>query len=193
MFATTEGERTAPSVPGFISNSILSDTSIRINWFSEGAASYKIYRSTTGLSGTYSFLAADSASPYDNTSLASGTQYCYKVSAIGSTGLESAQSAGTCGVPRSLAPPTGLSITYLDEGRYFRMFWNAPAGTQGESVTYQFAVMRPGGEWTTWVGASESPLTSQATHGYGDFTWPVGSQFKVRAKIGTAYSAYSSP
>ena len=108
---------------------------ISISWSaSSGATSYKIYKSTTGPTGTYSYFATNTASPsYDSTypGLIPDTQYCYQVSAIGTLGSESAKSIAACATTSPTPPaPTGLQATVVSQSQV-NLSWNAVSGAAG--------------------------------------------------------------
>jgi fibronectin type 3 domain-containing protein len=89
---------TNPGVPSTVAASTPADNTVRVTW-SAGApagATYKIYRSTGACpGGVFAQIASGLTSlTYDDTNLAGGSVYSYKVSAVDATGLcESAQSS----------------------------------------------------------------------------------------------------
>ena len=99
--ATTAAPVTAPSN---LAASATSSTAIVLTWTdnSSNESSFEIWRSTTGGSGTYTLrkTAAANAESTNDTGLTPGTQYCYKVRALGSGIVpNSAFSTSDCATP----------------------------------------------------------------------------------------------
>lgn len=79
-------------------------------------ASYNVYRATyaSGACGVYAVLntAAITVTTYTDSSVATGGQYCYEVTAVAANGAESGPDVlPTNPVSLPPAPPTGISAT----------------------------------------------------------------------------------
>jgi hypothetical protein len=92
---------TPPTVPGSVTATALSQTTIRVSWSAStdsggsGLAGYVVYRSTT-LGGTYAPISSGlsvASLSFDDTSLSQGQQRFYKVLALDGNGNQSALSA----------------------------------------------------------------------------------------------------
>ncbi|MGH7498489.1 MAG: fibronectin type III domain-containing protein [Gemmatimonadales bacterium] len=107
----------ALTAPTDVSAAATSTTAIALTWTdnSTNEQSFEIWRSTSGLSGTYSLLStvAANTTSSSNTGLTAGTQYCYKVKAIGAGIVPSSPlSAGSCATTATpVVAPSGLAAT----------------------------------------------------------------------------------
>jgi fibronectin type 3 domain-containing protein len=104
---------TPPSVPA-APTATAGCSSVTVSWNPvSGAASYNIYRSTSG--GAYTKISTgQTGSSYGDSPLAAGTTYNYELTAVGSDGCESATSAASgAAVPSGLpaAAPVISSVT----------------------------------------------------------------------------------
>ena len=73
-----------PQPPTSITSSVLSSSSIKLDWDNiEGATSYKIYRST---GGDYSLVGTVTTNTFTNTGLSSNINYSYKISSVNIAG-----------------------------------------------------------------------------------------------------------
>jgi hypothetical protein len=103
--------------PTDVTATAASTTAIDLTWTdnSSGEESFEVWRSTTGASGTYSKLTTVDANvtTANDASLTPGSQYCYKVKAIGSGIVpNSPLSSSSCATtPTPVATPTGVSAT----------------------------------------------------------------------------------
>jgi fibronectin type 3 domain-containing protein len=118
---------TGLQVTAFTSNSI------SLSWNSvSGASHYYVYRSDSA-SGPYSSSYSSSTS-YNDSGLAAGTTYYYKVSAISSSsGSESPQSAYVSGTTISWPAPTGLQVTAFTSNS-ISLSWNSVSGASNYRV-----------------------------------------------------------
>ncbi|MBN2417054.1 fibronectin type III domain-containing protein [bacterium] len=105
----------APAAPGGLSATAVSTSQINLNWNdnSSNEDGFKIERKT-GAGGTWSQIATvgSNATSYNNTGLASGTTYYYRVKAyngIGDSGFSNEANATTGELPT--AAPSGLSAS----------------------------------------------------------------------------------
>jgi hypothetical protein len=88
-------DKTPPGVPNGISITAVSSAEVKVSWKPSaddtGVKGYKIYRN-----GAY--LKTTDATSMTDTGLTPKTKYCYRVSAFGDSGNESAQSTDVCAV-----------------------------------------------------------------------------------------------
>ena len=80
-----------------------------------GALTYSVQRSTTGLSGSFSNLAAPAVNLYVDTTCVPGTQYWYQVAATNAVGTGSYNPTGTNDLPLTITPclPGQINLGYL--------------------------------------------------------------------------------
>ena len=124
---------TRPAAPVISAVQGLDTDSIQVTWGAvSGAASYRVYRAFSR-GGSYNPLAQDltALSYTDGQDLASGAQYWYKVSAVG-TGGESSLSAPVCGWTRPVAP-TLASVDPLSSSS-LKVTWGGLVGAAGYKV-----------------------------------------------------------
>lgn len=120
--STTPADTTAPSVPAGL-NAAASKTSISLTWNPStdnvGVAGYNIYRNGQLLI----YIANETY--YDDAGVTVGTEYYYEISALDSSGNESALSTKTLAIiPTAGAPstPTGLAATASKTSIF--LIWN---------------------------------------------------------------------
>lgn len=97
-----------------------STSAIALTWTdnSSDETGFEIWRSKTGAGGTYTLrktVAANAASSNDS-GLTAGTQYCYKVRAIGGAGGTPSDFSGSSCATTPLSPPTSLVATVTAPG-----------------------------------------------------------------------------
>ncbi|MFH0981933.1 MAG: matrixin family metalloprotease, partial [Planctomycetota bacterium] len=110
---------TVPSAPtGVTASDGTYCDKVTVNWSTvTGATSYKIYRSTTSLSCA-SFLATDTAPPYDDTTATAGTTYYYSVKATNACGDSPCSNVDPGYRATVPSAPTGVTAsdgTYCDK------------------------------------------------------------------------------
>lgn len=111
LFAATGGTVTPPTAPAAPTN--VSATGMtgqnRIAWTaSSGATSYKVLRSSTP-GGTFAQIGTATASPYDDTTAAVGTDQYYQVQAVNSAGTSpNSATAGPAQVQSGTPVPSSL-------------------------------------------------------------------------------------
>jgi len=147
--ATTLRDSTAPTVPGNVTATAQSSTSVRVNWSAatdsggSGLGGYRIYRNGTPLSA-----AAASATSFTDATAAPATAYAYRVSAFDNANNESAQStpANVTTPADTTAPsvPTGLMVTSLSATQV-GLGWNASTDTGGSGLA-GYRVFRDGAQ-----------------------------------------------
>jgi poly(3-hydroxybutyrate) depolymerase len=135
------GGGTPPAAPTGVGTSGATASSMVITWASvSGASGYNVYRggskdNATPISGT----------SYTDTGLAASTTYSWTVSAVDSTGLESAQSTAATGTTTAAAPPatcyTASNYAHTTAGR----------ATQTGGYTYANGSGQNMGLWNTFV------------------------------------------
>jgi hypothetical protein len=149
---------------------------------SSGAASYNLYRSVNG--GAYSQLNTSpiTTMSYTDTGLTNGTQYCYEVTAVNSSG-ESAKSAPACATP---APPPPATATALIQKVTF-----SREPTTGGTVTLTLPQATGAGH-AILVGVSFWPLDiSSVTDGSGDvFTRGLATSIYHNVNGSATYSNF---
>ncbi len=139
----------APNTPSNVSATATSTTDITVTWRdnSSDETGFEIWRSTTGASGTYSFLVsvAANAESTNDTGLTPGTQYCYKVKALGGgvtpssplSGSDCATTGAQVAAPSSLAATvtssTAIALTWTDNSSNESGFeiWRSTTGASG--------------------------------------------------------------
>ena len=119
-----------PPGPANVSARALSETSIRVTWNAvSGAAGYKVYSDD----GELLTAVSGDTRQYDHTGLAAGTVYTFRVSAVISSGSESAKSAASARTWERLV----FNKTYnrnLETPHYYRFY--AANGINITLVTY---------------------------------------------------------
>jgi fibronectin type 3 domain-containing protein len=96
-----------PTPSGLLVEEAMNPRRIVLTWGSSaGAVSYRIYRN----GGTIPLLSPIGV-PATDTTVAASTLYCYTISAVSSTGSESAQSDAVCKTTSAAGPPTPATLT----------------------------------------------------------------------------------
>jgi endo-1,4-beta-xylanase len=127
-----------PSTPTGVTATAASSSSITVGWTTvTGAASYKVYRSSTS-GGAYSLIGSPASNTYTDTGLSASTTYYYEVSAVNAGG-ESGQS-GYVSVTTAPSTPTGITAT----------------AASSSSITVS---------WTTVTGATSYKVYRSSTSG----------------------------
>ena len=94
----------APAQPSGLTATVISQNQINLNWsFVSGATSYNIYRST--IQGAEVYLRNTTTNSYSNATLASGTTYYFKVSAVGPGGESDLSSEVNATTPNNNTAP----------------------------------------------------------------------------------------
>jgi fibronectin type 3 domain-containing protein len=167
-----------PSAPTGLT-AVATGTAIQLNWTAPtGATSYSVTRSTSS-TGTYAEIATPSSVSYNDTGLAAGTTYYYKVAGKNSAGT--GPYAGPANATTVPLMPTGL--TAVATGTTIALNWSAATGATG--YTLQRAV--GAGSYSafstpTTNSASDTGLTPGTTYHY-----------QVAATNNAGTSAYSGP
>jgi hypothetical protein len=82
-----ETPQSPPAAPTGLTANAAKGKGIQLSWTgSAGATSYRVYRSTTGVSGTYALIASSTSTSYKDTSTSRGGRYYYQVTAVNSVG-----------------------------------------------------------------------------------------------------------
>lgn len=124
---TTVNIVSAPPAPSLLNSNPVSNSQINISWTdnSTNEDGFKIERKTTS-SGTYSEIAQVGANvtSYNNTGLASGTQYCYRVRSYNGAG-NSSYSNETCNNTYPDAPiaPSNLVANTIQNPLSVQLMW----------------------------------------------------------------------
>lgn len=100
-FSSVACATTAPRPPKNVVAMGSTPTTVSLTWLDNSVTEtgFQIYRSTTGASGSYSLRATVGANvtSADDGGLTGGTQYCYKLKAVGIAGVLSTFSNSYCG------------------------------------------------------------------------------------------------
>ena len=126
--SATTPDDSGPTVPTNLSATAISTESIGLSWSpstddESGIAYYRVFRGGEE-------IATPTGAEYQDTGLASGTTYEYRVSAVNGDGLESDLSAAawaTTLTDEGPPAPTDLTATPLDASQ-IRLAWTAPEG-----------------------------------------------------------------
>lgn len=133
--APAGGDVTPPAVPTGLATTP-GDRQVVLNWndvADADFASFKVYRSLTS-GGVYTHIATRTVSDYVDIGLTNSTTYFYKVSAVDTSGNESALSAVVSATPVGGAadttpPPTPTGLTAAASDRAVALNWDdSPAG-----------------------------------------------------------------
>ena len=124
------------------------------------------------------WASAGTASPYTVTGLTNGTQYTFKVRAVGSGGGGTASSSVTA--TPNIAAPTGLRATAGD--REVTLSWTAPSTT---STITNYEYLQNSGTWTS-TGSTDTTYTVTGLTNRTSYT------FSVRTVSGTVKGTESS-
>lgn len=190
------GDVTPPAVPtGLVATA--GDRQISLNWDNSGAsdfANFKVYRAPS-LAGSYVLIVTRTVSDYINTGLTNGTPYYYKVSAVDSSGNESAQSSAVTatpvGVPGDTTPPaapTGLTATASD--RAVALDW-ADSGAGDFSHYRVYRSLTSGGSYSfiatrTVSNHTDGTLTNGITYFYRVTTVDISGNESVPSSVVSA-------
>ena len=98
----------APAAPSAASATALSSSEIRVTWIdtADNESGFRVERSTNGTSFTPIATLAAGAQSYSDTTVASGTQYWYRVYAFNAAGDSASSSIATATTPGSSALPS---------------------------------------------------------------------------------------
>jgi len=176
-----------PSAPSSLGASAVSGTQINLTWTdnSGNETGFKLERKT-GSGGTYSQIATPSANAtsYNDTGLANGTEYYYRIRATNTAGDSSYSAeanASTWGPPGA---PSALNVTPAS-GTQLNLTWNDNSGNEtGFKVERK---TESGGSW------SEITTTAANATGYNDTGLTGGTTYyyRVRATNTVGDSSYT--
>ncbi|MDX3453772.1 PA14 domain-containing protein [Streptomyces sp. ME02-8801-2C] len=150
---------------------------LRIGWKGvTGAASYRVYRSTSW-GGRYTRVGSTNQLSYLDTSATERVPYFYSVTSLDSAGNESARSLVGEGTREDLTPPpavTGLKATPTEYG--FKLHWDAnPAADLYRYVVYAGDLLREEGQQFC-VDVHQVKWLSPNTTSYAYATGPDGEE-----------------
>jgi len=181
----------APSTPTGVTATAQSSTSIRISWNAvPGATSYKIYSpNNPGVNSGFLLLDTVTTTSYTDTYPMAGETWYYRVSAVNSSGQESAQSSSVSattpgGGGTKPSAPTGVSAA-AQSSSSIRLVWTAVTGATS------YKIYRMSGPTSTKYLDGTSTTTSFTSTG-----WPssTSAYFQVTAVNSAGVeSDYSSP
>ena len=128
---------------------------VTLTWTTTGAASYRIYRDGTLIAPTFT------GSQATDTTVAAQTWYCYTISAVDASGLESAQSKPECTLT-GVAPatPTGLTATanVLPAPPAITLRWTTYAGAASYKI-YRDGILQVTTAGSQWIDATVAAST----------------------------------
>jgi fibronectin type 3 domain-containing protein len=108
--------------------------SLAVSWDgADGAASYKVYRSSAE-DGVYTQAGASETTTYTDTGLVMGTVYYYRVSAVNAAG-EGEKSASAHAAAPSIPVPADLTAS-VESASSIKLSWNAVAGATGYKLYF---------------------------------------------------------
>ena len=175
------------SVAPAITATVISASEIDLSWTpSTGATSYKLERSIDG-GVTWSALATQSTTTYNNTGLTASTAYQYRVSASSAAGT-SALSTVASG---TTLPPTPTSFAQaVASATEIDLSWTPVIS----ATSYKIERSLNG---TTWTALSPSPALTGASNNYNDIGLSAGTSYTYRIStvnaVGTSTAVVGSP
>jgi fibronectin type 3 domain-containing protein len=186
--ATTLGggsDTTAPSAPTGLAATAVSASQVNLIWNAAtddvGVTGYRVFRCAGASCTNFAQVATATATSFNNTGLAAGTTYRYRVSAFDAAGnvsqVSNTVSATTQTTGDATAPsvPTGLFATAAS-GTEITVVWNASTDNVGVAG---YRVERcQGAGCSTFVQVGTSPMTSFNSTGLKPST---SYSFRVRA------------
>ncbi len=167
-FTTTLDVLTPPAAPTLTSVTPVSATKITIAWASvPGATSYQLERSLNN--STWTSLGTTASPTYDDTTVAAGTRYYYRIRAVNSGGTSTP--SGTANALTMPATPTTFTATVIS-GTQVNLSWSTATGATSYSL-----------ERSADAGATWSLLAaSQAGTTYSDTSASAGVTYTYRVK-----------
>ena len=154
----------APTGLHIVETALTADPAVTIGWDAvDGAASYNIYRAPQGQTG-FTRIGSAPGVQYVDTTVELGLSYVYRVTQVGATGIESAQSEPlTVAVKDASAPapsaPTGLRIESARQDAV-TLRWNAVSGAL---VYYVYQSSAAEGPFRKIATTTEPSYTDRAT------------------------------
>src|SRR6202041_2599415 len=166
--ATPEAPGVPPPAPTNLT-AMPGNAVVTLTWTaSTGATGYNVKRATTD-GGPYTQLAAPTSPTYTDSSVTTGTEYFYVVSALDATG-ESANSAQATATPQlPVVPPAApANLTATPGNAVVTLTWTASLGATGYNVK---RATTNGGPYTqlaaaTSTGYTDSSVTNGTTYYY---------------------------
>ncbi len=148
----------APTVPGSTAATAGNGTA-QVTWTAStdalsGFNHYVVYRGTSQ-GGPYTSVANRTLLSFDDSGLANGTTYWYRVTGVDNVGNESAQSSEASATPKAPAPVVTDDGTFTASSTSLHASWTPVAG----ATSYDYAVGTSAGgtntrDWTNTGGAS---------------------------------------
>ncbi len=152
------------------------NNSVTLLWGSvSGATSYKVFRNNTQ-------IATPNTNNYTDNTVTNGTNYCYKVSAIG-TCTESTQSAQACATPTSGTPPA----TSLSASPTSLNFDNTGSPARTVTVTASSGI-----NWTATPNDAWITINSGSGSGNGSFSVSCSNNSSTSSRNGSITLSASS-
>jgi fibronectin type 3 domain-containing protein len=191
--ATATPSSTLPVTPSGL-KATNGPASVKLAWNANKTvpASYRVYRENQD--GTWPSTATATVegtiTSFTDQYLTPGTTYVYRVSAIDSSGHESALSSGVTGVPTKPSAPTTPSLTATAGPAQVVLAWTASI-SQGVLNGYYIYRMNSNGTWPSGPTATVSPSTLS----YTDGGLTPGTKYTYKVQSFDAYgqvSAFSS-
>jgi fibronectin type 3 domain-containing protein len=161
---------TPPSPPANIILTVLSSSSIKIDWDTvSGATGYKIYRALTS-TGTYTTIVSTSETNYTDNGLESGTTYFYKISSVRNNGEGALSNFVSAFTPVSV--PTGLLGT-VQSMNSIRLTWNSVQKAT-EYIVYRSLV--PEGPFNSIATTAELNILDSGLSQLTDYYYKVSAK-----------------
>lgn len=192
---TGGGSGTTLSAPTGVKATPGSST-ITVSWNAvSGANKYNVYRATSA-NGTYSKIAYEYATSHIDMNVTSGTTYYYKVTAVSSTGSESAKSSyasatigGGGGGGSTLSAPTNVNAAYIQGTHAVQVTWTEPALADSYEIYRSTSASSNGSKIGTTTSSSGAVYVDNLSSSVDHVTY----YYRVKAKssyLGTT-SGYS--
>lgn len=168
-FTAAVNAKPIPAVPGSFKTASSGYNSVLASWAEVPVASgYELYRSTSS-TGTYSLVATTTATSYNNTRLATGTTYYYKVRAYMLFGGAKIYGNFTTVLSAKPIPKVPANFTAVRTGSTsIKLTWSGAAGASGyevfrsTSITGTYSLIKS----TTSLYYTNSSLKTGTTYYY---------------------------
>jgi fibronectin type 3 domain-containing protein len=197
--ATNTLDGNAPTQPGTITPGTVSGTSIALSWGAStddvSLAGYRVYRTSPAPSGT--LLASPTSPSTTLTGLTSGVSYTFAITAVDSSGNESASRSITIATTDVVAPaqPGGFAGTALSQSSV-RLTWNAATdnvGVTGYRVLRVVAGVASQVATTTATTYDVTGLSAATTHSFRVEAYDAAGNVSTRASVDVTTPDTSAP
>ena len=163
---------TCPSIGSTVVTATPATAIVHVNWTAAtNAVNYLVYRNETGCDAGYTKIATVATTTYDDSLVANGITYCYRVQAQGSTAVcVGAMSACSSATPLTCTPLAApVTVTATPNGTYrIDVSWSAV----GSALLYDlYRSTTSGGPWTLLTTTSSSVTSYSDTSVIGTKTY----------------------